>query len=141
MYVASTMTVRAAYAQAHAPDLEILHTFPAQDVSPRRPISLIQASDGALYGTTSEGGVNGCGALFRLTADDQLSVIYSFEYRNGIGCGRPQLAFERNQVLYGTQAADVFQVTTDGQIRFTRIVFGGPSLTLSNLTPGLDAAF
>lgn len=39
---------------------------------------LVQASDGNFYGTTTLGGANGEGTVFKLTSDGVYSVIYSF---------------------------------------------------------------
>ena len=40
--------------------------------------SLIQASDGNLYGTTTSGGANGGGTVFKVTSQGALSALYSF---------------------------------------------------------------
>jgi uncharacterized repeat protein (TIGR03803 family) len=46
--------------------------------------TLIQAADGALYGTTSSGGTNycqsygGCGTIFRITPEGKLTTLYNF---------------------------------------------------------------
>jgi len=49
---------------------------------------LLYANDGALYGSTTEGGVgapgdNGGGTLFRVSADGQFTTLYSFCVRRG----------------------------------------------------------
>ena len=48
---------------------------------------LIQANDGSLYGTSTEGGVNGCGTIFKLTTSGILLHVYSFPC--GSGGSRP----------------------------------------------------
>lgn len=40
--------------------------------------ALVQASDGAFYGTTPNGGTAGAGNVFKLTPDGNLSTLYSF---------------------------------------------------------------
>ncbi len=40
--------------------------------------SLIQATDGNLYGTTSEGGTNNAGTIFKVTLTGQLNKLYDF---------------------------------------------------------------
>lgn len=39
---------------------------------------LIQATDGKLYGTAANGGVNGGGTIFSITLDGELTALYSF---------------------------------------------------------------
>ena len=42
------------------------------------PSSLLQASDGNFYGTTSHGGVYGLGTVFEVTAKGELTTLHSF---------------------------------------------------------------
>jgi uncharacterized repeat protein (TIGR03803 family) len=54
---------------------------------------LIQAADGNLYGTTSDGGVGtvcgglGCGTVFKITLAGQLTTLYSFCSQSGCADG------------------------------------------------------
>src|SRR5579871_2088805 len=45
--------------------------------------SLIQASDGNLYGTTIYNGANGYGTIFKITTSGTLTTLYSFSYSDG----------------------------------------------------------
>lgn len=82
---------------------------------------LVQANDGNLYGTTSEGGTNGYGTIFRITTSGVVTPLYSFT--NGDDGAHPYagLVQASDGNLYGT-AADggtnddgvVFRVTTNG---------------------------
>jgi uncharacterized repeat protein (TIGR03803 family) len=91
--------------------LTTMHRFEGPDgESPRG--SLIQATDGNLYGTTLYGGVNGDGTIFRITAREAFATLYSF-------CALPQCS-DGNAPLAG-----LFQATT-GNLYGTTAVGGGP---------------
>jgi len=49
--------------------------------------SLIQASDGNLYGTTAAGGANGGGTFFRMSLSGKLTTLYSFCAPSSCGYG------------------------------------------------------
>jgi len=67
------------------------------------PLSLVQGTDGTLYGTTSVGGSNNCGTVFRLTTTGNLATLASFDGTNGIGGST--LVRGLNGSLYGTSPA------------------------------------
>src|SRR5208282_2615932 len=94
---------------------------------------LVQAADGAFYGTASSGGTNGgWGTVFRLTADGTLSTLHSFNYEDGAyPVGGLVQATDGN--LYGTTSqggiggqGTVFQITTNGLLT-TLVWFNGPN--------------
>jgi uncharacterized repeat protein (TIGR03803 family) len=67
---------------------------------------LIQATDGNLYGTTTEGGsssncVNGCGTVFELTSGGTLTILHSFDGTDG-DSPSDGLAEITTGILYGT---------------------------------------
>jgi uncharacterized repeat protein (TIGR03803 family) len=73
--------------------------------------SLIQGSDGNLYGTTYNGGTNttscnaGCGTIFRITTAGKLTTVYNFCSQSGCTDGYyPQggLVQATNGTFYGT---------------------------------------
>ena len=81
--VLAVITVQLAQAQTFT----TLHEFDGTDGS--NPYAgLVQATDGNLYGTTSEGGANnnssctgdtvGCGTFFKITPSGTLTTLYSF---------------------------------------------------------------
>jgi uncharacterized repeat protein (TIGR03803 family) len=43
----------------------------------------VQASDGTFYGTTTGGGANGYGTIFRITSGGTLTTLYSFDKTDG----------------------------------------------------------
>lgn len=57
----------------------ILHLFAdSPDGANPNYVRLIQISDGNLYGTTLNGGANGRGAVFKLTPEGTVTIVYSF---------------------------------------------------------------
>lgn len=50
---------------------------------------MIQASNGSFYGTTSIGGTNGVGAVFKVTSGGSESVIYSFGANSSLDANSP----------------------------------------------------
>jgi uncharacterized repeat protein (TIGR03803 family) len=84
--------------------------------------NLIQGTDGALYGTTSQGGILGYGTVFRFATDETgFSLVTSFD---SVTTGRnPYAGLKQGTdgALYGTTLAGglggygtVFKVNTDG---------------------------
>jgi uncharacterized repeat protein (TIGR03803 family) len=62
-------------------DFAVIYAFAAMDVGTRAnadggsPVSIVQAADGSFYGSTSEGGPNGTGTVFRLTISGGLTSV------------------------------------------------------------------
>lgn len=75
----------------------------ADGASPR-DFKLTQASDGLLYGTTSKGGANGGGTLFRLDpATLTLTTLHAFNAPTAVASNQgPGLVAGRDGYLYGT---------------------------------------
>jgi len=64
---------------------------------------LLMDAKGNLYGTASEGGVNGIGVVYKLTPKGKLTVLHSFPAGSEDGCypyGTP--AMDKSGNLYGT---------------------------------------
>jgi uncharacterized protein (TIGR03437 family) len=80
----------------------------------------IQATDGNFYGTTSTGGANGYGTIFKITSDGMLTTLYSFGY----GCNPGRLIQASDGNLYGIspyfcgshQAGMIFSITLGGTL-------------------------
>ena len=80
--------------------LTTLHSFNYQDGA--YPVGgLVQATDGNLYGTTSQGGIGGQGTVFQITTNGLLTTLVWFNGTNG---ANPQssLIQARNGSFYGT---------------------------------------
>ena len=97
---------------------------------------LVQASDGNLYGTTSEGGTNGYGTIFRITTSGTLTAPYSFT--DGHDGARPYAGLMQasDGNLYGT-AVDG---GTNGDGTIFRFTTNGVLTPLYSFTDGHDGA-
>jgi uncharacterized repeat protein (TIGR03803 family) len=120
----------------HAQTFSLLHTF--DFTNGYSPNALVQAADGNLYGTTSNGGTNtciinglnfGCGTVFRMSPTGALNTLYNFCSQSGCadgeGPGAP-LIQATDGSLYGVTtgsasaqpniAGTVFRVTLRGEL-------------------------
>jgi uncharacterized repeat protein (TIGR03803 family) len=111
--------------------------------------SLIQATDGNLYGTTVEGGVNcpplGCGTVFKITPSGTLTTLHSFDGADGT---EPHgLIQATNGNFYGTASfgganseGTVFEITPSGTLTTLASFNGtdgqGPEAGLIQATDG-----
>lgn len=79
--------------------------------------SLLQASDGHLYGTTLRGGAYGNGTIFRITPNGVLTTIHSFcapgDCSDGLFSRGPLIQGQDGD-LYGTTEGTFFKVTLAG---------------------------
>jgi uncharacterized repeat protein (TIGR03803 family) len=86
---------------------------------------LVQASDGAFYGTTTDGGTNSDGTIFKITPDGKFTPLYSFgAMPGGLDGESPQAALVQGADgnLYGTASGGgrygdgtIFKITTSGK--------------------------
>jgi uncharacterized repeat protein (TIGR03803 family) len=108
---------------------------------------VIQGTDGNLYGTTTSGGANNGGTVFKITLGGNYSVLYSFDsYSDPTGA----LIQGTNGNFYGTTytgAEDdgtVFQVTQAGVMTTLHRFLGGPrdgAYPYAGLIQGSDGNF
>jgi uncharacterized repeat protein (TIGR03803 family) len=87
---------------------------------------LIQATDGNLYGTTTSGGANGSGTVFKITSSGTLTSLYSFCSQSSCSDGTSPgaaLIQATDGNLYGTTTSGgangdgtVFKITTSGTL-------------------------
>lgn len=100
-----------------------LYTFTggADGGEPRCPP--VEAPDGNLYGTASQGGVNGNGVIYQLTPAGQFSVVYTFSGGTDGASPVAALIVGKDGALYGSTyrlgsggAGTIFKFTTGGQL-------------------------
>jgi uncharacterized repeat protein (TIGR03803 family) len=111
---------------AHAQTFTALANFDGTDGAGPLYGSLIQATNGNYYGTTSGGGNNDYGSVFKLTPEGKLTAIYSFCSLSGCADGqRPwsSLVLGTDGNLYGTtffgayyDAGTIFKMTIGGKL-------------------------
>src|SRR5579862_4893648 len=84
--------------------------------------SLVQATNGNLYGTTSQGGANNDGTIFRITPAGVLTTLYSFSGSDGANPSS-ELVQATNGYLYGTafqgganNDGTIFRITPQGTL-------------------------
>jgi|SRR5579871_996340 len=99
--------------------------------------SLIQADDGALYGTTYQGGPNGYGTVFRISLTGDYATLYLFTAGNDGANPRASLIQAADGNLYSTTeyggmygSGIVFRITTAGALT-----------TLYSFTGGADGGY
>ena len=123
------LTVLHAFGQAGPGDLTPSHNANSDGARPEAP--LVQDSHGSLYGTTSEGGANGTGVVFKIGADGAgFTLLHSFgplpalfgNETNADGCW-PQgaLVLGEDGALYGATSqggpggsGTIFKINVDG---------------------------
>jgi uncharacterized repeat protein (TIGR03803 family) len=80
---------------------------------------LVQAANGDLYGTASEGGAYGYGTVFKITPAGALTRLYSFCSQSNCTDGYlpyASLIQAANGDLYGTTFMTVFKITPSGAL-------------------------
>src|SRR5581483_7346806 len=85
-----------------------LYSFSAPDASginadgARPSGSLVQGSDGNFYGTTSQGGANGNGTVYKVTPGGAFSVVYTFKAAGDAAHPAAGLILAADGNFYGT---------------------------------------
>jgi uncharacterized repeat protein (TIGR03803 family) len=134
-FITIPLLVAALATGAHA-QISVLYNFGSKSGDPLNPQYsgiIAQGRDGNLYSTAPKGGANGFGAVFKITPNGALTVLYSFDGTHGSSpTGGLTLGMDGN--FYGT--------TTDGGTFGNGTVFkitpSGTLTTLYNFTGGAD---
>ncbi len=97
--------------------------------------ALLAANDGNFYGTTTSGGTNSGGVVFRLTPAGALTVLHSFAWNPDGGSPRGGLIQGADGALYGTTT---YGGTNSGNGTVFKITTGGVFTQLWSFTGGND---
>ena len=103
---------------------KVVHQFSTAHGNVRSPefFSLLEASDGNIYGVTLRGGTHDSGAVYRLGPDDSFEVFHSFRTDDNRGWGAASGLLEApDGFLYGATSAG----GAHGQGTFFRMGFDG----------------
>ena len=127
--------------------LTTLHSFCAlaQCADGKNPAgSLLQATNGNFYGTTStggSGGPDGCGTVFEMSGAGKLTTLHSFDSTDG--CGAGGLLQAANGNFYGTTpwggvngGGTVFEISAAGKFTTLYSFCSLPSCTDGSLPVG-----
>jgi uncharacterized repeat protein (TIGR03803 family) len=127
------LTIFAPTPVAHAQAFSVLYDFGTRVGDPSNPSwpgVVAQGRDGNLYSTTAYGGVNGSGAMFKITPGGTLTVQYSFDSTSGMP--ESGLTLSTDEDFYGTTinagAADfgtVLKITPGGTLTALHSFAGG----------------
>lgn len=128
--------------------LTVLHSFNGTDGAAPYMETLVQESDGSLYGTAARGGAFGFGTVFELNTAGRLTTLHSFDGVDGdlpaAGLVRAHDGSFYGTTLYGGQFGHgtVFKITPAGALTTVHsfnIVDG--RFPLSTLTQAADGSF
>ncbi len=131
------------------PSLTPLYSFPANgSAAGTHPFAnLALGSDGNYYGTTSTGGANGSGTVFKMTPAGALTTIYTFSSKYGGANGAAAnsdganpnagLVIASNGLLYGTTSSG----GTAGEGTVFSLTTAGALTTLYNFDGGTDGSY
>jgi uncharacterized repeat protein (TIGR03803 family) len=129
---------------------KVLYRFGGPPHDGLRPETLIMDAQGNLYGTTSLGGTNGAGIVFKLNSAGAETVLYNFCSQSGCADGRGpgSLVLDAQGNLYGATGGGgaygdgtVFELTPDGTetvlYNFTEVGGSGPGTLIIDLQGGV----
>ena len=127
-----------------------LYSFAGTGSSGARPQGLTLLADGNFYGTTTSGGANDLGTVFRITAQGVQTVLHSFAPGSAGHTPVAGLSFNSDSYLYGVtyyggknDVGTIFRIAPDGTGYTTLHSFAGgaadgqyPGTKLRNVADG-----
>jgi uncharacterized repeat protein (TIGR03803 family) len=127
-------------AVAGAQTVTTLYSFLGRPTSGANPwyVTLVQGTNGELYGTTYNGGSKGMGAFFEVTTSGAFTLLYSFT--GGVSDGESPtggLTLGTDGNFYGTTQ----QGGTEGQGVVYKMTSTGTITILHSFSAGIDGAF
>jgi uncharacterized repeat protein (TIGR03803 family) len=139
------LTSSLVHAQAGAV-LTTLYSFTGTNDGTYPQAALVQGSDGNFYGTTSEGGTNNFGTVFKISTSGALTSLYSFT--NGNDGANPSVGLVQGSdgYFYGMTGGGskdfgtVFKISTNGALTsFDSFTYNYDGVTLQGgLVQGSD---
>ena len=133
---AAAILIAPALAQAQF-HYDVLHEFPSRGSG---PTTITQGADGALYGTTRDGGRAGGGTIFRVSATGDMTILHDFEDPSGGQGPEGRMVQGADGAFYGTANAGpagaglIFRITPEGVFSIAHVFDGtdgqGPTPTL-----------
>jgi len=144
----ATLTMTFAHSAVAQTHLDLFHTFTGGATDGAMPnAQLVRAADGDLYGTTSNGGSDDRGTVFRVTTTGNLTLLHAFS--GGVDGDNPYAPvmqasdgnFYGTTVKGGTSGmGTVFRMTPSGAITILHAFSGYPSEGASPYAPLVQAS-
>jgi uncharacterized repeat protein (TIGR03803 family) len=119
---------------ANGTDVSTFYSFAGNGGDGTSPAAgLLQAADGALYGTTTSGGASNLGTIFKLNTDGaDYTLLYSFTGNGGDGSRPNAMVQGADGMLYGTTSSGgtggsgtLFSLSTNGSACTVLCSFSG----------------
>ncbi|MCD2340414.1 hypothetical protein LRH25_08665 [Ideonella azotifigens] len=140
-FMAGALVLPAVHAGENGPKFEVLYTFTGGNDGAWPAGNLVADKKGNLYGTTSAGGPNGAGTIYKLAPDGTQTVIHAFNgvdgnlAMSGLLKGSDGNFYGVTEVGGRNGAGNVYKVTPKGEL--TSIYEFGAS-NVDGYTPASD---
>ncbi len=124
-----------------AGSFKILHSFAPDSIFPYTPdYSLVEGSDGYLYGTTDSEGIKGIGSVFKISKSGQITTLYSFTNSAIDGFfPRAGLIAGPDGDFYGTTLTSLFKISPTGNFTLLYNFESDNDFVPDSFWPGINA--